>query len=147
MKPENISEERMKIIEKEIEEENAFLPLPENPNFRIVNDEVALEKVGLDLDHYPFVYVADTDRTHFVLTVTGRIVNRNEEDHVDKAILIFEKGFTEEFAKEIKIEIAKLFFDVLPKYHAHDDGVKVWIKYYLDATPEIIRNLKEYIIL
>lgn len=145
MKP--ISEERLKIIRAEIAEENATLPLPENPNFRIVNDEVAIAKVGIDKEHYPFVYVKETDSTHFVLAVVNRISNRNDPDHVDKAVLVFEKGFTEEFAKGIKVEIAKLFFDVLPKYHAHDDGVKVWVKYYLDATSEQIRNLKEYIIL
>lgn len=146
MKHELSDEEKRIIREKEIAEENAVLPIPENQHLRFVTDEVALKMVGVVGDHYPFVYVKETDRLRFILAVASRIVNVNDPDYVDKAVLVFEKGITEEFAKSVQVEIGVFYLELLPKYHVEGDDTDIWIKRHLGATPEMIQNLKKYII-
>ena len=127
--------------QKEIDEEGATLPL-EDLDLRIVSDDVAYEKVDNSNKEQIFVYAKETDRTRFVMHVVGRMSDKNADDYITRGILIFEQGFTMEFATEIGIEIGEFILSV-----GNNPGAKLHLKRYIGATPEILEKFKDCIIL
>ena len=128
---------------------------PEDVTFQgdLTNEEVA-EIMGDNLKEEVFVYVKETDRTNFIATVLGRMT----DDYVDRAdvfTLVFEQGFSEEFAIKVKAEIAKLWVGVIQKKHIDrpEDFVdpdntirKRWLRIQLDATENTLKALRDFIV-
>ena len=102
-----------------------------------------------------FVYIKETDRTQFVMTVVGALGDELEE-RADVFILVFERGFTSEFAEGVKMEIAKLRQETLDAWQAQnptpdepnpDNPIKArWLRVQLDATENTIEALQDFII-
>ena len=71
-------------------------------------------------------------------------------------ILVFERGFTSEFAEGVKMEIAKLRQETLDAWQAQnpspdepnpDNPIKArWLRVQLDATENTIEALQDFII-
>ena len=128
---------------------------PEDVTFQgdLTNEEVA-EIMGDNLKEEVFVYVKETDRTNFIATVLGRMT----DDYVDRAdvfTLVFEQGFSEDFAKKVKAEIAELWVGVIQKKHIDrpEDFVdpdntirKRWLRIQLDATENTLKALRDFIV-
>ena len=126
-------------VESEAAEEKAILPI-KGVDVRIVSDEVAVQKVPDIGKEHIFVYVKGTDRTRYVLNVVARMSDSQDNDFVNRAVIMFEEGFSEEFSIEIGLEIAEMIIGVTKESN------QVHIKKYLNATPEMIVRFKDQII-
>ena len=89
------------------------------------------------------------------MTVVGALGDELEE-RADVFILVFERGFTSEFAEGVKMEIAKLRQETLDAWQAQnptpdepnpDNPIKArWLRVQLDATDNTIEAFRDFII-
>ena len=84
-------------------------------NFKVEHkphDEV-LKIIDNLAKEYIFVYTKETDRTRFIMTVLGKCVDAEDPDMIDRGVLVFEKGYDEEFTMGVMLEIADFLRDVI----------------------------------
>ena len=118
------------------------------------NEEIA-KITGDLLKEKVFVYTKDTDRTQFVMTVSGAL-QEEYKDRADVFLLVFERGITQKYADEVKMEIAALWKDVLrseriknPEPETYDPlnpRKARWIRTQIDASEKTLIALKDFIV-
>ena len=128
---------------KEIKAENATLPT-ERLDIRCVPADVELQRVPMDAPEDRFVFMKKTDRTRFVGIVAARLTADPEDEYfIQRAIVFFQRGITEEFAMEIAIEIERLVRADKDEL----DSIEHSLQIHINTTHEMIETFKENIIL
>ena len=117
-------------------------------------DQEIADLMGDDLKEVVFVYIQETNRTTFIATVVGRLT----DDYAERGevfTLIFEEGFSEAFAEEVKKEIGALWKGVIQKKHIDrpedfedPDNVvrKRWLRAQTGAKDNTLEALQDFII-
>ena len=110
---------------------------------KLESDKEMLERIDPQITE-TFVYIKETDQTHFVLAVVGRflIADGSEEDAIDVAILMFEDCFNIEYAYEVTIRIGEHLENILGK----DAANKIGLRIYPNASQKLIHQFKDNII-
>ena len=117
------------------------------------NEEIS-EIMGDELEEDVFVYIHETDRAVFVSKVLGALKSPYKY-RADVFLMVFERGFSKEFAESVKVEIAELWEglsnaakaeDPVEKTNPKNVSKKRWLKYQLDATDNTIEALQDFIV-
>ena len=119
------------------------------------SNEATAKIMGDGLKEKIFVYIKETDRTQFVLAVNGAL-REEYQDRADVFLLVFERGFSQEFADGVKKEIAELWKDALESKRIKEPKPETfnplnpkkarWLRVQLDATDNTIEELRDFII-